>query len=179
MRWGVPAATFSPCVTNLEPVGTVFPPGLCLRNPRKDWQRIPGARTHSWAHHGSVVPGQLPAWLWPLAVPFFGTKASWGPSSYRGKRIQVAGKVPWVGHCYPEFKPISLLLYFFKDDFPQLNRLFKNQIFKKQNNRVRFLWHSAVEVLCPSHITGNANQLHPSYNANCEKTKTVQNLKNT
>lgn len=35
---------------------------------------------------------------------------------------------------------------------------------KKQNSQVKFLWHSAIEVLGPSHITGNVKKLHSSYN---------------
>lgn len=74
-------------------------------------------------HMAQWHQGQLTAQLRLLMVPFLRTKIFWGLSVQRGKRIQVAGKVPWVGHCCPEFKPISLFLVLLKEDVPQLNRL--------------------------------------------------------
>jgi len=59
------AATFTPCAINLELVGAVVSKGPHLRDPRKDRWRLPPARTHGPAQHGSVAAeaARCSAWM--------------------------------------------------------------------------------------------------------------------
>lgn len=98
--------------------GTAVSQGIHLKNPRKDRQCFPWARTQDPDEHGSNGTKHS-LLLSPDGQWFFRIKICGGLSSWRRK---------------------------------------------KHNSQVKFLWHSAVEVLCPSHITGNVKKWHSSYN---------------